>query len=329
MKRIRKIALKTVIYAAAAAVLSGGGWWGYKLYKKTSAVEADIEKVSVSKGDIEVKFQDVGDVNPRQLVEVFAKVGGILDEIRVTEGEGIVKGQKIAMVQPGQSEADKYLPVEVISPLSGTVMPCEGRGWNEEAAMAKAGQRISGVYDSGNPTCLMQIGDMSQMIVKLNVSEMEVLKLKKNMAVKVTVDALPFLDLAGRISLISPKAEKDNRSGVKSFRVEVGINQQAAALRPGMTARIETVIDSKKNILKMPISGLFEESGKRFAYLYVPGGKAKKADVATGLRNEIDVEILNGLKEGDQVYTDKPLNIEADKPAVNAGMGAPGKTAGK
>lgn len=325
MKKIKRMALMTVIYAVLAAVLSGGGWWGYKLYKKTSAVETDIEKVSVSKGDIEVKFQDLGDVNPKQLVEVFAKVGGILDEVRVTEGDSVAKGDKIAQVQPGQSEADKYLPVEVLSPLSGTVMPCQSRGYYDEATMAKAGQRISGVYDSGNPTCLMQIGDLSQMIVKLNVSEMEVLKLRKNMPVKVTVDAIASLDLSGRINLISPKAEKDNRSGVKSFRVEVGINQQAAALRPGMTARIETVMDSRKNILKMPISGLFEESGKRFAYLYVPGVKARKADVVTGLRNETEVEILNGLKEGDQVYTDKPLNIEENKPAVSA----PGKTMGK
>lgn len=320
MKKIRKIALKTVIYAAAAAVLGGGGWWGYKLYKKTAAVEADIEKVTVSKGDIEVKFQDLGDVNPKQLVEVFAKVGGILDEVRVTEGDSVAKGDRIALVQPGQSEADKYLPVEVLSSLSGTVMPCQSRGYYDEATMAKIGQRISGVYDSGNPTCLMQIGDLSQMIVKLNVSEMEVLKLRKNMPVKVTVDAIASLDLSGRISLISPKAEKDNRSGVKSFRVEVGINQQAAALRPGMTARIETVMDSRKNILKMPISGLFEEKGKRFAYFYVPNGKAKKTDVVTGLRNETEVEILNGLKEGDQVYTDKPLNIEENKPNPKIGQ---------
>jgi multidrug efflux pump subunit AcrA (membrane-fusion protein) len=328
MKKFRGAAIRAVIYALSAALLGAGGWWGYKVYKKTSQVEAEIEKVSVSRGDIDVKFQDLGDLSPKDIVEVFAKVGGTLEEVAVREGEAVRKGQRVAMVQPGQSSADKYLPVEVVAPMDGIVMACESRNYYDSAGMAKTGQRISGVYDSGSPTCLMQVGDIRKMVIKLNVSEMEVLKLRKGMPVKITADALPGVELSGTIDLIAPSAEKDNRSGVKTFRVEAGVPRPTAAMRPGMTARIETVMDSKKNALKMPISGLFEEHGRRFAYLYVAGAAAKKVPLTIGLRNEMDVEIIKGLNEGDEVYSDKPLNVQEEapaKPAAAVAAAAPAK----
>jgi len=318
MKKLRSAAIRAVIYGICAALLAAGGWWGYKAYKKTSQVEAEIDKIAVSRGDISIKFQDLGDLSPKDIVQVFAKVGGTLDELDVREGELVSKGRRVALVQPGQSAADKYLPVEVTAPIDGTVMACENHDYYATPGMVKAGQRISGIYDSGSPTCLMQVGDMHKMIVKLNVSEMEVLKLRKGMPVKITADALPGLELSGTIDMISPSAEMDNRSGVKTFRVEAGVPHPTPAMRPGMTARIEAVMEEKKNVLKIPVSGLFEENGASFVYLLVPGAAAKKVPVSTGLRNEIDVEILKGLSEGDQLYTDKPLNVQGETPAVPA-----------
>lgn len=326
MKKVKHILMKVLAYGAAAAVLGGGGWWGYKLYKGTSGIEAEIDRVSVSRGDIEIKFQDIGDINPKNMVEVMPRVGGRVEEVLVKEGDLVKRGQKLAVVQPGQSDADKFLPVEVNAPIDGTVMRCVNSGYNQEDTIVKVGQRVTGTSDYGNATCLLQVADLTQMLVKLNVSEMEVLKLKRGMAVKVSADALPMLELSGRISMISPKAEKDDRSGVKSFRVEVDINQRNPSVRPGMTARIETVMDERKNTLKLPIAGLFEERGRRFAYLEMPKAKARKVDLKVGLRNETEVEILSGLSEGATVYTDKPLNLE-EAPAAPAKAAAAGKDA--
>ena len=328
MKRYRHAALKALIYSAAAAVLAGGGWWGYRLYRGTSDIEAEIDKVNVSRGDVEVKFQDIGDIVPKTMVEVMARVGGRVEDVLVKEGDAVKRGQKLAVVQPGQSEADRFLPVEVTAPMDGVVMRCPGQGYGQEDTLVKIGQRITGLSDYGNATCLVQVADISRMAVKLNVSEMEVLKLKRNMKVKVSVDALPSLDLSGRIGMIAPKAEKDDRSGVKSFRVEVDVDQRDSGLRPGMTARIETVMDSRKNTLKMPLSGLFEERGQRFAYVEMPKAKPRRLDVRVGLRNETDVEILGGLKEGDTVYTEKPLTLDETPPAAakSAAAGAAPRT---
>ena len=313
MKKAKHLALKITGYALLAAALGGGGWWGYQLYQKTSSVEVEIEKVQVSKGDLETKFQDIGDIYPKDMLEVYSRVSGRIDKLLADEGAIVKKGDRLAVVNPGQSDSDKFLPVEVFAPMSGTIMRCTGNQsyYGTESTIAKADQRVSGLSDSGNPTCLMQIADFSRMIVKLSVSEMEVLKLKRGMPVKVSIDALPSLDLSGRISLISPKSDQ-GRGGSKSFNVEVAIDQKDLNIKSGMTGRIEAVMESRKNALKMPISGLFEEGGRQFAYLFTPNGKSKKVNLKVGLRNETEVEILSGLQEGATVYTDKPLNVEEE-----------------
>ncbi len=316
MKKVKHILLKIFIYCAVAAVLGGGGWWGYKAFKKTSLVEGETEKVTVSKGDIEVKFQDIGDVTPKDVIDVFSRVGGRITEVLTEEGRAVRKGDKVAVVQPGQTDSDKYVPVDVNAPIGGTVMVCSGNDGSRSNSLAKADQRISGLAD-GSPTCIMQIGDFSSLIIDLSVSEMEVMKLRLGLPVKVTIDALASLPLTGRITLIAPKSAESGRGGGKSFKVEISIDQKNIPnVKSGMTSRIEAVMQAHRNTLLMPVSGLFEEGGRQFAYLYVPGGLSRKVDIKTGLRNEIDVEVLSGLKEGETVYADKPFNIEPDGPGA-------------
>ncbi|MCG2725155.1 MAG: efflux RND transporter periplasmic adaptor subunit [Elusimicrobia bacterium] len=310
MAKFRRFIFKIIIYIAIAGLIIGGVWWGYKLYKKTSEVEGEIEKVTVSKGDIEVKFNDIGEVFPKNIIDVNSKVSGRIEELFIVEGKKVKKGERLAIIQPGQSEADKFIPIDVLASISGTVMCCESKGYYDEAAMARVGQRITGASNSSSPSCLMRIGNFNEMLVKLKVSEMEVFKLRAGMPVKIFIDALGHQIFQGRISMISPQADKDNRSGIKTFRVEAGINKYNKFLRPGITARVEAIMDSKKDILIMPLTGLFEEYGVNFAYLHIPGGKAKKVFIKTGLRGVRNIEILSGLKEKDEVYTDKPLNLE-------------------
>ncbi len=312
MKKFKNLALKTSIYVFSVFVLVGGTWWGYNLYKKTSEVEGEIEKVLLSKGKIEVKFNDIGEVVPKNIMDVNSKVSGRIEKLFVVEGKKVKKGDKIAIVQPGQSEADKFIPMDVFAPISGTVMCCVSSGYYSEATMAKIGQRITGAATSSNPSCLMRIGNYNKMLVKLKVGEMDIFKLKVGMPVKIHVDAIENEVFSGKISMISPQADKDNRSGIKTFRVQAEISRYHKFLRPGITARVEAIMDSKKDILIMPLTGLFEKYGVTFAYLYVPGGKAKKVLIKTGLRGVRNIEILSGLKEKDEVYTDKPLNLESD-----------------
>ncbi len=302
---------KIYIYILPAAIAGLAIYFLYPVYKKYSVVEAEIEKVQVYKGDIEVTFQDIGDITPRNIIEVRSLASGELKEVLAKEGDRVEKGQKLAVVLPGQSAADKFMPVDVLSPIEGTILKCEGNGYYDEPEIKKPGERVTGASDY-NPTCIMRVADLSDMIVKLEVGESEVMKLKRNMPVTIFVEALKKT-LKGKIGIISPSAKKDRNGGVKTFPVEVEISGHQDIL-PGMTARVTAVLENKKDVLLLPISGIFEEKGKNFVYLYnEKTGKAVKTAVSLGTRNEMEAEIVSGLKEGDMVYTDKPLNIENDK----------------
>ena len=107
------------------------------------------------------------------------------------------------------------------------------------------------------------------------------------------------------MTLVSPQAEKDGNN-LKNFKVEVTLLKTDARLKPGMTARVDGLLDSRKKVLKLALSGVFEEGGKEFGYV-ADGGKAPvKTPLKLGLRSEMDVEVLEGVKEGDKLLTEKP-----------------------
>ena len=299
---------KRVIWSAVILIVAGSaGWWGYRRHKSAGAKKAgeDDSRVSVVRGDMHLKFKDSGEIAAKDKADIVSKVSGRVTELFVEEGNRVSAGDRLAVIQPGRSESEKYVPITITSPISGIIMRYVDEYGSRRSYFARIGDRVSGLYETGTPTYLMSVADLKRLIVRLKISEMDVLKLRDNMKVDVTIDAIPGVKLPGRVSLVSPQAEKDN-SGLKMFKVEVTLKKTHPAIMPGMTARVESVLDTRKNVLKLPLSGLFEEMGKTFVYLDVPNGKPKKTVIQTGLRTETDIEVLGGIKEKDKVHTEKP-----------------------
>lgn len=292
---------------ALVLVLAGAGAW--KKYKGQDG-GAGPGSVTVERGDIEVHFMDSGELTPKTFVDVASKVSGRVIELFVDEGARVKKGDKLAVIQPGRTEAEAYVPTTLTSPIDGVVMRYQDRSSSnaQEGRLSKLGEYVTGLMESQTPTYLLTVADLSRLVVKMKISEMDILKLREGMEVKVTVDALPGQEFPSRVTLVSPQAEKDSNN-LKSFKVEVTLSRIDARLKPGMTARVDGLLDSRKKVLKMSLSGVFEEAGKEFAYMH-GAEKPVKSALKLGLRSEMEVEILEGLKEGDKLLTEKP----EDKP---------------
>lgn len=306
------VKLKTpqAIAAAVVAVVLGAAAWKYLGTSSSASAESGI--VTASRGDIELHFVDSGELTPKTFADVASKVSGRVIELFVDEGARVKKGAKLAVIQPGRTEAEAYVPTTLTAPIDGVVMRFQDRSASnpQEGRLTKLGDYVTGLMESNSPTYLMTVADLSKLIVKMKISEMDILKLKEGMEVKVTVDALPGLDFPSRVTLVSPQAEKD-ANNLKNFKVEVTLLKSDPRLKPGMTARVDGLLDSRKNVLKLPLSGVFEEGGKEHAYRKGPAGAGPvKTPLTLGLRSEMDVEVLEGLKEGDALLTEKP----EDKP---------------
>ena len=289
-----------LVVALAVAAL---GWWWWKKHAKGGPSAQD--SATVKTGDIEVKFSDSGELTPRTKIDVAAKVSGRITELSVQEGQRVKQGDKLAIIQPGRTEAERYVPFTLVAPLSGIAMRYQREGSNEESKMARLGDYVTGLLDSTQPSYLLTIGDLSQLKVVLKISEMDILKLKEGMKVDVAIDAVQGAAFPSRVTLVSPQADRD-RNDLKTFRVEVTLDQSDSRLKPGMTARVSGLLDSRRKVLKLPLSAVFEEGGTEFAYKRGADGKTEKTTITLGLRNETDAEVLKGLKEGDAVLTEKP-----------------------
>jgi HlyD family secretion protein len=106
----------------------------------------------------------------------------------------------------------------------------------------------------------------------------------------------------GKVTKIAPMGvEKDN---VTTFEVRVSINNPGGELKANMTANAEIILEEHKNVLQIPEGALIYDKDKK-SYVQVPDPGAKdgmrKVAVNVGISNGAKTEVLNGLKEGEQV----------------------------
>ena len=286
-----------------AAALAG---WAWK--KRAAAAPEAAESAEVSRGDLEKHFVDSGEIAPKNYVDVASQVSGRVVKMTADEGSRVHKGDELCVIQPGRSEAERYVPTSVKAPIDGVVMRYQRQGTSEPSTLARQGDYVTGLVESNAPTYLMTVADLSRLVVRMKISEMDVLKLREGMDVKVTVDAIPETSFPAKISLVSPQAEKDS-NGIKSFRVDVALAKNDPRLKPGMTARVDGLLESRRGALKIPLSAVFEEGGKELAYVRGEGKeKPRKVPLKLGLRNETDAELLEGPKIGEKLLTEKPAS---------------------
>ncbi|HEX3108558.1 MAG TPA: efflux RND transporter periplasmic adaptor subunit, partial [Thermoanaerobaculia bacterium] len=136
----------------------------------------------------------------------------------------------------GQSP-EKFEGSNVVAPMDGVVLTKD----------AEIGESItSGVSSFNAGTVLFTVADVSKMIVKAGVNEVDIGKIRVGMPVKVTLDAYPKVAFQGRIDRIAPAVRIDDK--VRVFDVEVRLDAQGRELRSGMTANIEVKGERKDKV---------------------------------------------------------------------------------
>lgn len=225
---------------------------------------------------------------------------------------------------PISQSADRFQGSNVIAPMDGLVL----------TKNVEIGESItSGVSSFNAGTVLFSVADTSKMIVKAGVNEVDIGKIRVSMPVKVTLDAYPKVAFAGRIDRIAPAVRIDDK--VRVFDVEIRLDAQGRELRSGMTANIEVNGERKEKVLTVPVEALFQRDGGEVVYVKkkldpntvatkpvkqdgqkvdTDGWKKffDKRTVVSGLSDNARVEILRGLKAGEEVALEDPT-LPADK----------------
>jgi HlyD family secretion protein len=157
-------------------------------------------------------------------------------------------------------------------------------------------------------TELCSLADMASLLFKGTVDEIDVGKIIEGMDATIQIGALPDTKISGRVDRIFPKAKKEGNATL--FDIWIVIKDAAGAtLRAGFSATASIQIRERKQVVLIPERLVLFEDGKKL--VEVPDGDAtKKVEVRTGLSDGLNIEVLDGLKEGDKVVERPPREIK-------------------
>lgn len=221
---------------------------------------------------------------------------------------------------PINQSPENFKGSNVVAPMTGVVL----------TKNIEIGESItSGVSSFNAGTVLFSVADVSSMIVKAGVNEVDIGKIRVGMPVKVTLDAYPKTKFHGRIDRIAPAVRIDEK--VRVFDVEVRLDAQGRELRSGMTANIEVEGEKKTRVLSVPVESVFQRDEGEIVFVkkaVIVEDEKKKDDqadnkdawkkyfdkrvVVTGLADNSRIEILSGLKAGEEIALEDPT-LPVDK----------------
>lgn len=199
---------------------------------------------------------------------------------------------------------------------------------------------VTGIQNTAGST-LMTLADMSKITAEVKVDETDIVNIKDGQPADVTVDAIPGKVFKGHVTLVGDQAllrstgiaTSQSTTGTeeaKDFKVVVTLDQASPELRPGLSTTAKITTAQKSNVLSLPIQALTmytpppPTSGNSSVEaassspssktppvqgVYVvekdPHGKqrAKFVPVTTGITGATDIEVLSGLKDGDEIVT--------------------------
>lgn len=191
----------------------------------------------------------------------------------------------------------------VNAPKSGMVIYT--RDWN--------GKRGPGSQVSSWDPVIAELPDLSEMITKAYINEVDITKVIPGQKAKITVDAFPGKEFTGMILTKANIGEQVRNFDTKVFEVVVLLSSIDSLLRPAMTTGISILTDSVPTCLQVPLEAIQVDSVS-FVYKKTKTG-FEKQEVVTGPSNDISICIAAGLEKGEQVSLNAPEGAD-DMPFI-------------
>jgi len=164
---------------------------------------------------------------------------------------------------------------------------------------------------------IITIPDTTRMSVKVKIHESYIKKIKKGQKARITVDAFPDEVLAGEVTKVGVLPDSQNRwmnPDMKVYLTEVTIDGTHDWAKPGMSAKVEILVNHINNCVYVPIQAVSPDGDSQVCF--VARHRPERRLVQTGEFNDEFIEIREGLKEGELVLLQRPDGSEPQKPGT-------------
>jgi RND family efflux transporter MFP subunit len=175
-------------------------------------------------------------------------------------------------------------------------------------------------------SALLSVVDISRVRLVANIIEKDLRRISAGQRADVEVDAFPNETFRGRIARISPVLDPATRTA----QIEVEIENAQFRLKPGMYARVNFTVEQRPHTLVVPANALVDVQGSRG--VFQPSGPAndvaKFKPVKVGLADDAQVEVSEGLSEGERIVTTGAAALRDGDKIVLPGQRQGGERAG-
>ncbi len=290
---------RAIVALVAVAVVAAGAWTLLHNGSGKGRRGGELKIVSATLGPIEQNVDATGSVVPLNRVEIKPPVGGRIEKLLVDEGSHVNAGQIVAWLSSTDRAAildaaraqgpaelkkweDSYKPTPIVASLSGEVI----------LRNVVVGQAV----DAG--TVILAVADT--LIVIAQVDESDIGKIKIGQQARIRLDSYPDQPVTGKV--FDMLYEGKNVSNVITYGVKVRADKIPPFFRSQMTANVSFLVRRQENAVLLPSIAVRDAAGGGREILTTgPDGKPASKAVKVGLETDDQVEILEGVAEGDKV----------------------------
>lgn len=232
--------------------------------------------------------------NLEQLIKTY--------ELRIAQNIADIKHQKLHLAQGERYVTDlqDYLAkFTITAPSDGMVIYKKERNGSKR----KAGSNVN-PFDR----VIATLPDLSSMISKIYINEIDIAKIKPGLKVTINVDAFPEKNYTGSVMSIANVGEVLPNSDAKMFEVQIKVDGSDPSLRPSMTTTNKIIIRTFDNVAYIPTECV-QTGQDSIPFVYEKSGK--KQIVVLGDANEKNVIVEKGLEPGTSIYISQPEGAES------------------
>jgi len=298
-----------------------------------------------------------GRVEPdeRRVVMISPKFEGYVERLHVNvTGQPVVKGQPLFEVYSPELvsvQREYAIAVQGAASLKGADSPAQlGMGRLVESSLLRlknwdiSEEQIKALMASGNTQrtmtfrspvggivtekkavqgmrfipgeALYQVSDLSAVWVVADVFEQDLALVKPGARAQITVSAYPDKVFDGKVTYIYPTLKAETRS----VPVRVELANPGGLLKPGMFAQMVLQVSGKDRVVTVPVSAVIDSGTRQVVLIQLKEGRFEPREVKLGARTDSHVQVLEGVKEGEQVVVSANFLIDAES-NLQAAMG--------
>lgn len=198
----------------------------------------------------------------------------------------------------------------VVSPAKGIII--KELNWITNQKWAVGDQPYSG-------SKIIELPDLSAMRAEVKINEVDISKIVPGQRVEIRPDAYSDSVYAAKVESVANLAQnKDYKSKIKIFPVQISISGQSKKLLPGLTVSCKIIVSEIPGVLYIPLESLFKDQLTEYVYLK-SGSGFKRREIKTGAINTDFVIITEGLNENDPIALSDPFLTREEVKEKNVG----------